>query len=534
MSQIYTEKRRNVVGGQNTPKSAENISKSDMLHMSGAGAPQPMSASLREKFEPGFGADFSNIRISRGHIPEEMGVQAVAKGTDILVDSRAGMDVLGHELAHVVQQAQGRVEGGYPVVENAALEHEADVMGARVASGMNAELGGMSGMGGEMMSIAPMSGAEAPAQCKSKEEKKGKGSAPVADPRSLAKVTHKGDAAALGDKSLVEQYYDHDESGKRLAGPSKIAQDLTNAYRTSRANGEDRDDATAKFGNALGWRSDANRQAFISQRSGTAYDRVSSDITDYFDALDKNGTDWDKLYANSQSSRQVNEKFQSGGNFAISEDISKITSGALDIFSSYADDPLIQEQLKEQYELLNGAEGFGEDVNGSQMDWFMQSIMNKQFGSRFEDSKKKMINEGKNNMAVSKVNSFVTTGLHRFDTMLRSGALTEEEVPDHVREPLKQYRAFRNKISGVVGSDERVDDGSTVDPAPGNQYVTQADLPQSGADWEHTGSWKVMPSHGYNMAADRVDVMPGGSKEFGASAAAPQKKKGLFARLFGR
>ena len=171
MSQIYAEKRKNVFGAQTTSKSAENISKSDMLRMSGAGAPQPMSASLRETFEPGFGADFSNIRISRGHIPEEMGVQAVAKGTDILVDSRAGMDVLGHELAHVVQQAQGRVEGGYPVVENAALEHEADVMGARVASGMNAELGGMSGMGGEMMSIAPMSGAEAPAQCKSKAEK---------------------------------------------------------------------------------------------------------------------------------------------------------------------------------------------------------------------------------------------------------------------------------------------------------------------------------------------------------------------------
>ena len=84
-------------------------SKSEMLHLSGAGAPQPMSPALREKFEPGFSADFSNIRISRGHIPEELGVQAVAQGTDILLDQSAGMDVLGHELAHVVQQAQGRV-----------------------------------------------------------------------------------------------------------------------------------------------------------------------------------------------------------------------------------------------------------------------------------------------------------------------------------------------------------------------------------------------------------------------------------------
>ena len=150
-------------------------SRSEMLHLSGAGAPQPMSPQLREKFEPGFGADFSNIRISRGHIPEELGVEAVAQGTDILLDERAGMDVLGHELAHVVQQAQGRVEGGFPVVENAALEHEADVMGARVSSGLTAEAGPQNGFGGETMSIAPMSSASAPAQCKSgksKEEKK--------------------------------------------------------------------------------------------------------------------------------------------------------------------------------------------------------------------------------------------------------------------------------------------------------------------------------------------------------------------------
>lgn len=146
-------------------------SRSEMLHLSGAGAPQPMSPQLREKFEPGFGADFSNIRISRGHIPEEMGVEAVAQGTDILLDERAGMDVLGHELAHVVQQAQGRVEGSFPVVENAALEHEADVMGARVASGLTAEAGPQNGFGGETVSIAPMSSASAPAQCKSREDK---------------------------------------------------------------------------------------------------------------------------------------------------------------------------------------------------------------------------------------------------------------------------------------------------------------------------------------------------------------------------
>ena len=181
--QTYMNKRK--TPDRAAPPVQEAVpSRSEMLHLSGAGAPQPMSPQLREKFEPGFGADFSNIRISRGHIPEEMGVEAVAQGTDILLDEGAGMDVLGHELAHVVQQAQGRVDGGYPVVENAALEQEADVMGERVSSGLTAQAGPQNGFGGESMTIAPMSSASAPAQCKSKEEKQQK-----KDAKTMQKIT---------------------------------------------------------------------------------------------------------------------------------------------------------------------------------------------------------------------------------------------------------------------------------------------------------------------------------------------------------
>lgn len=142
--QLYESKRK-APASKAPAQEPKAVSRSQMLRLSGAGEPQPMSPALRERFEPGFAADFSNIRISRGRIPEEMGVQAVAQGTDILLDSRAGMDVLGHELAHVVQQAQGRVAGGYPVVENAALEHEADVMGQRAAAGLEAQVGGSPG-----------------------------------------------------------------------------------------------------------------------------------------------------------------------------------------------------------------------------------------------------------------------------------------------------------------------------------------------------------------------------------------------------
>ena len=67
-------------------------------------------------------------------------VQALAytQGTDIHV-APGQEQHLPHEAWHVVQQMAGRVEpttevGGLPVNDNVALEHEADVMGARANS----------------------------------------------------------------------------------------------------------------------------------------------------------------------------------------------------------------------------------------------------------------------------------------------------------------------------------------------------------------------------------------------------------------
>lgn len=67
-------------------------------------------------------------------------VQALAytQGTDIHV-APGQEQHLPHEAWHVAQQMAGRVEpttevGGMPVNDNAALEHEADVMGAKANS----------------------------------------------------------------------------------------------------------------------------------------------------------------------------------------------------------------------------------------------------------------------------------------------------------------------------------------------------------------------------------------------------------------
>ena len=70
--------------------------------------------------------------------PAQLNALAYAQGTDIHV--APGQEKhLPHEAWHVVQQKQGRVQPtmqmkeGVPVNDDAGLEHEADVMGAKAA-----------------------------------------------------------------------------------------------------------------------------------------------------------------------------------------------------------------------------------------------------------------------------------------------------------------------------------------------------------------------------------------------------------------
>jgi hypothetical protein len=106
-----------------------------------------MAPAVRAGMEASFGADFSAVRIHEGPQAAAMGAQAYTQGTDIHFQpggydphSPQGRELLGHELTHVVQQGQGRVEAttqlkGAAVNASPALEREADEMGSRVASG---------------------------------------------------------------------------------------------------------------------------------------------------------------------------------------------------------------------------------------------------------------------------------------------------------------------------------------------------------------------------------------------------------------
>ena len=95
--------------------------------------------------EARLGTDFSSVRIHVGREAPDIGALAFTLGDTIAIapgryapESAAGRELLGHELAHVVQQRQGRVSnpfgGGPAVVQDPGLEAEADRMGRRAAA----------------------------------------------------------------------------------------------------------------------------------------------------------------------------------------------------------------------------------------------------------------------------------------------------------------------------------------------------------------------------------------------------------------
>ena len=92
-----------------------------------------------------FGEDFSDVRIHSGPQAHSIGAIAFTLGSSIYFapgtyspDTPHGQQLLGHELTHVVQQRAGRVRNpqgsGLTVVQDQALEAEADRMGVRVAA----------------------------------------------------------------------------------------------------------------------------------------------------------------------------------------------------------------------------------------------------------------------------------------------------------------------------------------------------------------------------------------------------------------
>jgi hypothetical protein len=104
----------------------------------------PIPDQVRAKMESALGADFSDVRVHVGQEASSLGAIAYTWGTNIHFapgqynpNTIQGQKLLGHELWHVVQQRAGRVSnpfgGGVAVVQDHALEAEADRMGIKAA-----------------------------------------------------------------------------------------------------------------------------------------------------------------------------------------------------------------------------------------------------------------------------------------------------------------------------------------------------------------------------------------------------------------
>jgi hypothetical protein len=106
---------------------------------------RPLSRSLRGELEAMFGADFARVRVYESALAAPL---ACTQGEDIYFApgaydpwTRAGREVLGHELAHVLQQRFGRVRcdnGG-------ELEAEAALAGRAIARGEPVRIPGRPG-----------------------------------------------------------------------------------------------------------------------------------------------------------------------------------------------------------------------------------------------------------------------------------------------------------------------------------------------------------------------------------------------------
>ncbi len=120
-------------------------------HLRVIGEGRPLEPRIRGAMESFFHADFSRVRVHEGPTAQAMGALAFTLGEELHFapgrydpTSRDGIALLGHELAHVVQQRDGRVANPYgqgvAIVQDPALEAEADAIGRWVANEVCGEL----------------------------------------------------------------------------------------------------------------------------------------------------------------------------------------------------------------------------------------------------------------------------------------------------------------------------------------------------------------------------------------------------------
>lgn len=115
------------------------------LTMQTHGTGQPLPVAVRQKMESFFRTSFADVRVHVGPGATAIGATAFTRGSNIHFApghydpvSHHGQQMLGHELAHVVQQRAARVRNpfgsGVAVVHDPLLESEAHRLGQQAAA----------------------------------------------------------------------------------------------------------------------------------------------------------------------------------------------------------------------------------------------------------------------------------------------------------------------------------------------------------------------------------------------------------------
>ncbi len=130
----------NVIHQSSTVEAPAQLQEAPTAKSNNTGLPDNLKSGIENL--SGYSMDDVKVHFNSNK-PAQLNAHAYAQGTDIHV-APGQEQHLPHEAWHVVQQKQGRVQptmqmkAGVPVNDDAGLEHEADVMGQKAISEVNA------------------------------------------------------------------------------------------------------------------------------------------------------------------------------------------------------------------------------------------------------------------------------------------------------------------------------------------------------------------------------------------------------------
>ncbi len=225
-------------------------------------AARRLPSGVRAGMEAAFGSPFGDVRVHDAS-PEATGIGAVAltRGSDIHFapgafdpGSERGLDLIGHELAHVVQQRHGRVAPTGGVARDPRLEREADALGARAARGQPTGAAPSRPLAGEAPAAQAKFGFEFQTANSFVEEKAwipGRGKdTPIVGEKELAFEDTTKKFKVEGDEGYDEKHFDVefitsavdtlDEAKTAVEGAAALAEDLGRQGRGMARRGKGR------------------------------------------------------------------------------------------------------------------------------------------------------------------------------------------------------------------------------------------------------------------------------------------------------